>query len=159
MDNKDILQLLKQKLPEGYLKEMSTELKRTQRSAVNRRRSSKIGYIYIIKCEQYYKIGQSVDPAKRIISFSTDNPFGITIIRIAKVLDRFKVERCLHRSFQQKRHSGEWFLLDNTDMTDLMKILSKYEIDDDTDLTDKGQELIAKVDNLNKFLTSMPEEE
>src|SRR4051794_4224818 len=38
-----------------------------------------LSYIYLLQCQQFYKIGVSHNPAKR--SWDTDNPFDLVIVK------------------------------------------------------------------------------
>ena len=69
----------------------------------------KEGYVYIIRCEHYYKIGVSKQIESR--KWETDNPFPIEIIRVFPSQTMRRTEMRLHEMFRRFLHRGEWFVL------------------------------------------------
>jgi len=67
------------------------------------------GYVYLLQCEQYYKIGMTKDVVKRTISNQTGNPFEVKIIDTFLSLDKNADEKILHRLMGKYWHRGEWF--------------------------------------------------
>lgn len=70
---------------------------------------SKSGHVYLIRCQQYYKIGISKHINSR--SWETDNPFPIEIIGVFPSQMMHRTERRLHEMFRRFHHRGEWFTL------------------------------------------------
>lgn len=70
-------------------------------------------YIYIVKCNEYYKIGIADSPTDRFYQLQNGNPYKLELIatygiprkRIKYFEDRF------HRTFRKWNVRGEWFLL------------------------------------------------
>lgn len=74
------------------------------------------GYVYVLKSQELYKIGRAVNLTKRMYGYTLHNPFGIEI-KLSKIVSDSKgVERKLHKLFQQKNVSGEWFSLSDADL-------------------------------------------
>lgn len=68
--------------------------------------------IYFIKCNNYVKIGRSIDPKRRLVDLQTGNPFKLTLIRTLNEKD-FE-ESALHKKFNRFRVRGEWFRYSET---------------------------------------------
>lgn len=67
------------------------------------------GYVYILRCEHFYKIGVTKRPESR--SWETDNPFDLEIVRLFPSRDMRRAESRLHAMFSRFHHRGEWFVL------------------------------------------------
>lgn len=65
--------------------------------------------------EGEYKIGISKNPKGRIKDFFTARPFCRLLM-----LHKCNLERMLHKKYEHKRISGEWFKLDEEDLNDLI---------------------------------------
>ena len=67
----------------------------------------KQGYIYVIDCDGFIKIGYSTDPRGRLSNLRVASPLEITVLRVIEgtVAD----ERELHNKFVAHRVRGEWF--------------------------------------------------
>ena len=67
------------------------------------------GYVYLLQCQQYYKIGITKDVIKRTVGNQTGNPFEVKIIDTFLSLDKNADEKILHRLMSEYWHRGEWF--------------------------------------------------
>ena len=94
----------------------------------------KPGFVYVMQCENIYKIGSSHDPDKRLKGFGGDSiifkdrriyfAYHTTIIRRFQVENMLEVERYLQSVFNKKRirepgafsHRRDWFHLDKSDI-------------------------------------------
>lgn len=80
-------------------------------------RTPKAGFVYLIKnSEGHYKIGRSVDAAKRIESLGVLLPFTIEPVHIIAAMNMNGLEKELHERFAEKRIAGEWFVLTDEDV-------------------------------------------
>lgn len=73
-----------------------------------------MGYVYLLKSEEFFKIGATKNnPQKRLKSLTTGNPNNIELIHYFKCEKYFKVEKALHRKYSHQRidDSKEWFSL------------------------------------------------
>lgn len=78
----------------------------------NIRREAVKGYIYIIRCNEFYKIGCSRDGAdKRLKAMQTGNPYELELIFQCEVTDFMQAEAALHAYFKDNRVRGEWYRL------------------------------------------------
>jgi hypothetical protein len=69
-------------------------------------------YLYLLECEQYYKIGISNNPKIRFTSIRTANPFEVKPVMCIFTYDRKKtkqLESMLHSRFKRMQHRNEWF--------------------------------------------------
>lgn len=74
------------------------------------------GFVYLIACGVYYKIGVSKTPNERIVRLSTLPPFDVKLVCLLKTGDMYSLEKQLHDKFADKRVNGEWFLLSSSDI-------------------------------------------
>lgn len=78
------------------------------------------GYVYIIKCNEFYKIGSSRDGVDgRLKAMQTGNPYKLRLILKIKIDNYPKAELMLHEHFKDKRRLGEWFELNDKDLKSL----------------------------------------
>jgi len=63
--------------------------------------------LYLIRCEQYIKIGVSDAPKKRIATIQTSNPTPIEVLAV--IPGSYDLEAEMHKRFSHLRHNGEWF--------------------------------------------------
>jgi len=69
-------------------------------------------YLYVLECEQYYKIGKSNNPKTRFTAIRTANPFEVKPVICIFSYDKKKIhilEQQLHRQFIRIKHRNEWF--------------------------------------------------
>jgi len=69
------------------------------------------GYVYLIHAvgSNYYKIGKSVNPDRRILQIAPQMPFPVRFIHLWHSNFMSLGEAYLHRVFQEHRTNGEWF--------------------------------------------------
>ncbi len=66
-------------------------------------------FVYVIRCEQFVKIGKTTRKESRLATMQTANPFELVTIAIIDADDGDELERDLHKRFARYRHRGEWF--------------------------------------------------
>ena len=81
------------------------------------------GYVYIIKVDQYYKIGQTTNLKKRIGEYTKlmKEPKVIINVPCKNYID---IEKELHEMYADKNTNGEWFLLSNEDIKNAVNYLN-----------------------------------
>jgi len=84
---------------------LPTEAQRKGRTAAHR----KIPTVYVMRCEQFIKIGWTTNVSLRLKHLSTSNPFPITLLGQAEADRGCEME--LHEMFREFRSTGEWFEL------------------------------------------------
>lgn len=70
------------------------------------------GYIYLFgSMNQFYKIGRTIDPTKRIKNIRSHNAFPPSLVELFWVNDYVDMENSLHRMYRDHRQDYEWFQL------------------------------------------------
>jgi hypothetical protein len=80
-----------------------------------------LGYVYLIHAigSDFYKIGKSIKPDRRILQISPVMPFKIKFVRVWPSNFMNDAEKYLHGLFSLERVNGEWFSL-NKDYLELI---------------------------------------
>lgn len=128
------LQKLKMEMTDEEIKEHNSKAEDEQISSYSRvlqkeksKRNIQDGYIYVIKSGEYYKIGRTVCLKDRIKKYITENPNEVKVLLNEKVVDYVDVEDKLLKMFKKKKHRGEWFKLDNSDIDIIKNYLKENE--------------------------------
>lgn len=105
-------------------------------------------YLYIIKCNEFHKIGIANDVEARLAQLSTGNPYQLTVEAIYAFDNAEVVERSIHQKYKKSRQRGEWFSLEINDLRDIDTICkmlgaSAYEYDGE----DPTQEVIEQAEH------------
>ena len=79
-------------------------------------------YLYVVKCQSFFKIGIAVDVESRLAQLSTGNPFALELFASYKFENATAIEAVLHQKFSKSRQRGEWYELDKTAIDELMQI-------------------------------------
>lgn len=75
------------------------------------------GYVFLIQSPHGYKIGKTANIQNRLRLFSVKFPFSVNLEHYAWFEDCSGAERALHTRFHAKRLEGEWFDLNDADIT------------------------------------------
>lgn len=77
------------------------------------------GFVYLMHAggTKLYKIGQSADQNRRLLKLNYDYPMGISLIHVIPVTNMKESESYLHRVFRDKRVKGEWFELNEFEIS------------------------------------------
>ena len=78
--------------------------------------------LYIIQCQEYYKIGVANDVESRLSQLSTGNPYPLKVLTVYEFDNAEFVERSLHQKYKLQRTRGEWFSLKYEDLVDIHKV-------------------------------------
>lgn len=78
--------------------------------------------LYLIKCNQFYKIGIANDIESRLASLQTGNPYMLGIEACFQFTNAASVEKALHQRFSGVRTLGEWFELGENDLDDFLTL-------------------------------------
>ncbi len=76
---------------------------------------SSCGFIYVMECEGFYKIGWTTNPRHRRFGLQTGSPFPITLVGVIEGSIMNEAE--WHEAFEDKRVRGEWFALTEEDVS------------------------------------------
>jgi len=85
-----------------------------------------MGYLYIIRCNDFYKIGISETSVMfRLAQLQIGNPYSLELTVCYELNDHIAVERKLHSIFASKRARGEWFRLTETELGRVHEYVTK----------------------------------
>lgn len=79
-------------------------------------------YLYLIECKGNFKIGIANDIKSRLASLQTGNPFDLTVMACFGYENAEVVEKAIHQKFDASRLRGEWFSLDNDEITKFLNL-------------------------------------
>lgn len=82
----------------------------------NKDREVKVGFVYLMKSGQFYKIGHSGAPGCRQYDLTIQLPEKVELIHKIPTEAPEAAERFWHERFQAKRKGGEWFDLTASDV-------------------------------------------
>lgn len=85
--------------------------------------------VYVLQCDQYFKIGWSIAPFQRVVSLHRTTPIPNWPICLLETSYAEALEHTLHCTFADKRTNGEWFRLDEIDVTYLCDLGERLRYD------------------------------
>lgn len=86
------------------------------------------GYVYIFKCDKYYKIGLTKDVTRRLNQLNIITPIPIECVYTSKCITNPRtLEKNLHALFCQNNVQGEWFNLSVEELTTAKNVVEEYE--------------------------------
>jgi PHD/YefM family antitoxin component YafN of YafNO toxin-antitoxin module len=74
------------------------------------------GYVYLLQCGPYYKIGRTGDLSGRLRVLSVELPHKPVLLHAIPTATPEALERAWHRRLAPKRLNGEWFSLTPEDV-------------------------------------------
>ena len=82
------------------------------------------GYVYLIHAEgsDFFKIGKSINPDKRLLQIAPKMPFGTRFVKIWRTNFMSMAETMLHEKYKSQRANGEWFQLSEFDLWNLLSV-------------------------------------
>lgn len=84
-------------------------------------------FLYIAKCQTYYKIGIANDVRARLSTLQVGNPVKIEIVAHYRIADSKNIEALIHGLLSSKNIRGEWFELSKTELDGLLGVCSAIE--------------------------------
>lgn len=69
------------------------------------------GYVYLVTCGEYTKIGIATEPEKRTALMQIGNPHELKLVKVWYSENPQVDEECLHAEFESYRVRGEWFAI------------------------------------------------
>jgi predicted GIY-YIG superfamily endonuclease len=82
-------------------------------------------YIYLIECNEHYKIGITNNLEKRLKTLQTGNSTKLKIIKYYPCTIASQVESVLHRTYENV--SGEWFILNQKQIENFLSECKQIE--------------------------------
>lgn len=74
------------------------------------------GIVYLVQMGEYYKIGKSNDPGRRMYELGLQLPEKHDVVHVIETDDPSGIEAYWHRRFASQRANGEWFRLSPSDV-------------------------------------------
>ena len=81
-----------------------------------------VGFVYLFKSSDLYKIGKSIDTLNRKRQVERDVREDLREVHRFESNDYTRAEAILHQRYAAKRVRGEWFDLSETDLAEILKI-------------------------------------
>ncbi len=97
--------------------------------------------IYIVQSSEYVKIGVAKNIEKRIVSLQTGNQHKLKLIATKETFDDYELEREIHRQYSENRKQGEWFILSERQMVDLIESF-KFKQHEEYKISDNFNKLV-----------------
>lgn len=69
------------------------------------------GFVYVIQCGKFVKIGVAVDVVSRLSMLQIGNPYDLKLLKSIDTHEPFALEQEIHRGLKKYRVRGEWFKL------------------------------------------------
>jgi hypothetical protein len=89
--------------------------------------SDKGKFVYILKSQEYYKIGITSNLERRVNSIQGGNPFEVEVVCAYRVKDSRTLEKYLHEGLLAFRHKREWFKLEPDFVEELKVFIENYD--------------------------------
>jgi hypothetical protein len=89
---------------------------RGRRSQVPEPENVVTGVVYLIRMAEFYKVGKSNDPGRRLYELGLRLPEKHDVVHAIETDDPSGIEAYWHRRFARQRSNGEWFRLSSDDV-------------------------------------------
>lgn len=73
------------------------------------------GFVYVMECAGFYKIGWTMSPRIRLSAIQVGSPLPVTLVGVIEGSIMNEAE--WHEAFSDKRVRGEWFALTDEDVS------------------------------------------
>jgi len=85
--------------------------------------SDKICGVYLIRCNNFYKIGSSTDVLSRVRALQTANPYPLELVKVVRCQPETlnNMEKEFHNRYGYRRANGEWFRLEDQEVQDFSR--------------------------------------
>lgn len=79
-------------------------------------KSPRSGWLYVVKCQDRYKIGRTIDLNRRLLELTKQVPFPLSLVHKSHHADINTIERSVHTKYEDQNIMGEWFKLTEGDL-------------------------------------------
>ena len=79
------------------------------------------GFIYLVKCHDFVKIGIANEVRLRLSSLQTGNPYLLKLVAHRRSFNAASEEASLHKRYEQYQVNGEWFRLPKALLKELVE--------------------------------------
>lgn len=79
------------------------------------------GFLYVIGSDSLYKIGRTIRPSKRLAALQSSSPIFLKFALVVVVEQVQECEKEMHRLFSRYRTKGEWFKLEEGELSRLRR--------------------------------------
>lgn len=69
--------------------------------------------LYLIRCEEFYKIGSSQNAKNRRSNLQTGNPYTLELLEVWE--GKGELEEAAHEIMNDHHHKGEWFYVEGSE--------------------------------------------
>lgn len=111
------------------------------------------GYVYLVKqkipSNAVYKIGHCSLSKGRLAEY-TKLPYDIEYIGLWRTAERESIEKDLHNAYKNKRLNGEWFDLNEDDISKIKNYFKKLEIPNE--ILDNGLTVFKPIIPIKKWI-------
>lgn len=73
------------------------------------RRDNKPGFVYLIQCHDFVKVGMATDVKTRLLALQTGNPYELKLLGSWAVSEMAKSEIRLQNHWKRYEIRGEWY--------------------------------------------------
>ena len=122
---------------DSKIQELSNRIKRLEFL------KNKEGWIYLIKSNDWYKVGRTAVPEERFLKYRTENPF-VEILFNVKVKNYIRIEEIILEKYAHKKEKGEWFTFNEKDIEDIKRLVESNKIQEMATLREKETETIQE---------------
>lgn len=77
-------------------------------------------YIYVLKCESFYKIGITSHLKSRLNNIQGGNPFEVIVIIAVRKKNAKDIESFLHKKYKHNNKTREWFSFSEIELNDII---------------------------------------
>lgn len=89
----------------------------------------KVGWFYIGFSNGLHKVGVTTDIMKRNFQYTTENPFGFSLLYYTRVYPLYKCEKKVLESIpHEPAKRKEWFALSDSDIKNIKSIVRKFMV-------------------------------
>lgn len=85
------------------------------------------GYVYIVRCNEFYKVGIAHEIKARLSSLQIGNPYKVELMYAFRCNYPRQIEQAIHEMLEDNHIRGEWFELDTDALMDLMGKVLLFE--------------------------------